>query len=366
VDSGQQPAVLSAVVKCYLTEAMRTVVNDGMDVLGGAGISRGPRNALARLYQAAPIGITVEGANILSRSLIIYGQGAIRCHPYVHDEMEAVGAGDVARFDAAFFGHVNFTAGNAARGLFLGLVDGGAPGLPLPYWMRRAFGRLTRLSTDFALVSDAAMLLLGGSLKRREMLSGRLADALAWMYLASAVLKRHADEAVPAVDRPAARWAYEHAQGQARAALVGVLDNLPLRPAAFVLRRLCFPLGTRGRPLRDRHTARLARALLDTDGLRERLTLDVYQPPATVSGLGQLEDALVKVRAAHAPRRALRDAVRAGRLAPDPAEDLLARAVAAGVILPEDRALILAADRARAEAVAVDAFDREAFAGLRG
>ncbi|MHC5212535.1 MAG: acyl-CoA dehydrogenase [Planctomycetota bacterium] len=366
VDAGEQPAVLSAVVKCYLTEAMRLVVNDGMDVLGGAGISRGPKNALARLYQAAPIGITVEGANILSRSLIIYGQGAIRCHPYVHDEMEAVAEKDLARFDAAFFGHVNFTAGNAARALFLGLVDGGAPALPVPYWMRRGFGRLTRLSTDFALISDAAMMLLGGSLKRREMLSGRLADALAWMYLATAVLKRHADEASPAVDRPAARWAYEYAVGQSRAALAGVLDNLPLRPVALGLRWLCFPLGPRGRPLRDKHTARLARALLGTDGLRERLTADVHLPPADAPGLGQLEHALVQARAAEGPRRTVRDAVKAGRLAPEPAGDLLARAVAAGVVTAEDRSRIEEAGRSRAEAVRVDAFDGEAFAALRG
>jgi acyl-CoA dehydrogenase len=366
VDAGEQPAVLSAVVKCYLTEAMRVVVNDGMDVLGGAGISRGPRNALARLYQAVPIGITVEGANILSRSLIIYGQGAIRCHPYVHDEMEAAATGDTARFDAAFFGHVNFTGGNAARALLLGLVDGGAPGLPAPWWMRRAFGRLTRLSTDFALVSDAAMLMLGGSLKRREMLSGRLADALAWLYLASCVLKRHADGGTPAVDRPAARWAFEHAQGQARAALVGVLDNLPARPAALALRFLCFPLGTRGPPLRDRRTAALARALLDGGGLRERLTADVHLPPPGAPGLGQLEEALARVRAAEESRKTLREAVRAGRLSPEPADDLLARAVAADVLAAEDRRRIEAADRARAEAVAVDAFDPAGFAALKG
>jgi acyl-CoA dehydrogenase len=366
VDAGEQPAVLSAVVKAYLTEAMRTVVDDGMDILGGAGISRGPKNALARLYQAAPIGITVEGANILSRSLIIYGQGAIRCHPYVHDEMESVAAHDLPRFDAAFFGHVNFTCGNAARALLLGLVDGGVPALPLPYWMRRGFGQLTRLSTDFALISDAAMMTLGGSLKRREMLSGRLADALAWLYLASAVLKRHADDAAPAVDRPAARWAYQHAQGQARAALAGVLDNLPLRPAALLLRCLCFPFGVRGRPLRDRDTARLARALLDTSGLRERLTAEVHLPPAARPGLGQLEQALALARAAEAPRKAVRSAVRAGKLAPDPAADLLQRAVAAGVIVAEDRTRILAAESARAEAVRVDAFGPEAFAALRG
>ena len=356
VDAGQQPAVLSAICKCYLTEAMRTGVNDGLDVLGGAGISRGPRNAMARLYQAVPIGITVEGANILTRSLIVYGQGAVRCHPFVHAEMEAVRLDEPAAFDRAFWGHVNHSSGAAARALLSALRDGGAPsvgGKVRARWLRRGFGRLGRLSAAFALISDTAMLTLGGSLKRREMLSGRLADGLAWMYLASAALKRHVDEGEPHELEPAARWALEHALLQARGALLAVLDNLPNRPAAWGLRALCFPWGRGPSAPPDRLSAELARALFSSDALRDGLTLDVHLPRGAEPGLGLLEEARAAARAAEAPERALRDARKSGR----PQGEVLSSA---------DRQALEAAQRLREAAVAVDAFEPEEYRGLRG
>lgn len=374
VDGGAQPSVLSAVCKCYLTEAMRTGVNDGMDILGGAGISRGPRNMLARLYQSAPIGITVEGANILTRSLIIYGQGAIRCHPFVHDEMEAVASGDTRKLDRAFFGHVNFSVGSAARAALAALIDGGAPKIARSRWTRRAFGRLSRLSACFAFISDTAMLTLGGSLKRREMLSGRLADALAWMYLGAATLKRHVDQEEPEAMEPAARWAAEHALLQARAALDGVLDNLPNRPAAFLLRRICFPWGRCALGVPDHLSARLARAVLGDDELRDGLTGDVYLPSAEEHGLGRIEQARDRVRAGEPADKALREALRAGKLeGPTPGApplaaraDLLSRAVQAGVFSEEERARLAASDAARADAIEVDAFTPADYVKLRG
>jgi len=190
VDAGEKPAVLSAIVKAYLTESMRTVVNDAMDIRAGAAICRGPRNILANAYQAVPIGITVEGANILTRSMIIYGQGAIRSHPYTQDEIEAVAEGDLARFDRAFFGHMGHVVSNALRALLLGLTGGMLARVPGNRRTRRYFGQLTRMSAAFSIVSDTTMATLGGALKRREKISGRLADALAWMYFGSAALKR--------------------------------------------------------------------------------------------------------------------------------------------------------------------------------
>jgi len=382
VDAGQQPAVLSAICKCYLTEAMRTGVNDGMDVLGGAGISRGPRNLLARLYQAVPIGITVEGANILTRSLIIYGQGAIRCHPFVHAEMEAAAAGDRRGLDRAFFGHVNFVACSAARAVAGALTDGGAPAVGTAgrtvreRWVRRGFGRLSRLSACFALSSDTAMATLGGNLKRREMISGRLADALAWMYLASAALKRHVDEGEPAALEPAARWAIEHSLRQARAALLGVLDNLPARPAAWALRVLCFPWG-RGRPdVSDRDSERLARALLADPALRDGLTRDVFLPQRDEPGLAAIERARERVLAGEAADRMLRDAVKGGKLdeadrkparsADEARRTLLDLAAQAGVLGRDEHATLAAADAARASAIEVDAFEPDEYRQLRG
>jgi acyl-CoA dehydrogenase len=190
LDAGERPAVVSAIVKCYLTELMRVVVNDALDIRAGAGICRGPRNVLARAYMALPIGITVEGANILTRSMIIYGQGALRCHPYVREEMSAAAAGDLARFDRAFFGHVGSVVRNAVRALLLGLTDGRLARPTRAGSLGPILGRLSRLSAAFALVSDVAMATLGGQLKRREKISGRLADVLAWLYLASAAAKR--------------------------------------------------------------------------------------------------------------------------------------------------------------------------------
>jgi acyl-CoA dehydrogenase len=270
VDAGERPSVLSAVAKAYLTEGMRRVTNDAMDIRAGAAIVRGPRNILSSQYQSVPIGITVEGANILTRSMIIYGQGAIRCHPFVLEEMQSVALKDLNRFDRAFWGHVAFVISNVFRSLVLGLTDGAlasvphrslsskgggkesASGAPISSFTRAQMRRITRMSAAFALVSDSAMAVLGGQLKRREKISGRLADSLAWLYLGSAALKRFHDDGESARDRPFAEWATEHALYEVQTALRRILDNFPNRPAAWGLRLLVFPFGARYRPPSDR------------------------------------------------------------------------------------------------------------------
>jgi acyl-CoA dehydrogenase len=365
VDAGEKPAVLSAIVKAYATEAMRVVVNDAMDIRAGAAIMRGPRNILSRAYAAIPIGITVEGANILTRSMIIYGQGAIRCHPYALAEIRAVADHDLARFDRALFGHVAFLVANAARALLLGLSRGrlafGAPDVP----QRRAIQRHLRLCAAFALVSDAAMVTLGGRLKRSESLTGRLADALAWLYLSAACVKRFQQEGAIAQDRPLAEWGVDHAFARVEEALDGVLRNLPARPVAWLLRPLVFPLGRAERGPDDARGAEVVEALLDVPGVRERLTQAMFVPPAGEVGLGRLEAALVEASAALAVEARIRRAVREGRLEHQPGDALAQAAVAAGVIGERDLAQLASAERAREEAIAVDAFAAEAFAGLR-
>jgi acyl-CoA dehydrogenase len=359
LDAGQRPAVVSAIVKCYLTELMRVVVNDAMDIRAGAGVCRGPRNPLARAYMALPIGITVEGANILTRSMIIYGQGALRCHPYVREEMSAAAAGDHARFDRAFFGHISFVARNAVRALLLGLT-GGRLGRPTGTGsLGPMLGRLSRLSAAFALVSDVAMATLGGQLKRREKISGRLADVLAWLYLASAAAKRFWDEGQPALDGPFVRWACQHALHESQKALAGILDNLPNRLAARVVRALVFPLGARYRPPSDALGAQVARALLEDREGRLRLTRDIHIPHSSEPGLGQLEAALDKAVDALVVETKIRDAVRSGRLDRAPGEALVEMAFKEGVITEQERERIRAADEARDEAIQVDAFDPE-------
>ena len=282
VDLGEKPAVISAIVKYHVTERGRALVNDGMDILGGKGICVGPNNFLASAYQQIPIAITVEGANILTRSLIIFGQGAIRAHPYVLREMAAVNESDGRKalrdFDAAFFGHVGFVLGNLARGLWYGLggarlaavPDAGAPALA-PYY--RA---LTRLSTAFAVMTDMSMFVLGGELKRRERLSARLGDVLAQLYLASSVLKRYEDDGRPEADLPYVHWSLQDALVKAQQGLTGVLDNFPARALAVLLRTLLFPFGLPHRPPSDELGSEVALALQTPGADRERLLADGY------------------------------------------------------------------------------------------
>ncbi len=364
VDAGEKPAVSSAIVKCYLSEGMRQVTNDALDILGGAGICLGPRNVLGPSYAALPIGITVEGANILTRSMIIFGQGAIRCHPYVQDELRGAFEKDVRLFDRALFGHIGFVFTSLARTVVLALTNGAVASSPVGGAHARYYRLLTRYSAAFALTADVAMGTLGGALKRKEALTGRLADALAWMFLASAALKRYQDEGSKESDLPALRWAAEHSLHQVQEALLGVYRNLPLRPIGWVLRLLAFPLGRRDAPPSDRTTHLLAQGILDGRVLRERLARGIYLPPSTEPGLGLLEESLVKVVRGLEVQSKIDGAVRAKQLEKKPKETLVERALAAGVITEADRALFDAAEKARWAAIAVDSFPYRVFAEM--
>ncbi|MGE5177664.1 MAG: acyl-CoA dehydrogenase [Bacteroidota bacterium] len=365
IDEGQKPAVISAILKRYLTEGMRAVVNDAMDVQAGAAISRGPRNVMAAAYAAVPVGITVEGANILTRSLIIYGQGAIRCHPYVQKEMAALAKRDLASFDRAFFGHMGHVVATTGRAFLDGLTGGAFESVPVDGPVRPLFGRLSHLSAAFALTSEAAMATLGGTLKRRERLSGRLADALAHLYLASAALKRYVDDGQLKRDLPLVRWSCAWALHETESALQAVLDNLPNRFAAGFVRFAAFPIGFRTKAPSDRLSTVVARSLLDDRALRLALTSDVYIPPPSEGSLGRLEAAYAKVMAAQPVDRKLKDALRARRIPAnlDP-EAQLSAAVSAGVLSEDERRIWREADSARRDAIQVDAFPLEEFAEL--
>ena len=311
-----------------------------------------------------PIGITVEGANILTRSMIIYGQGAIRCHPYVQQEIAAIAAGDLAAFDRALFGHVNFIATRAVRSLLCALSGSRLAAAPAATDTTRYYQHLSRFSAAFAIVSDTAMGTLGGSLKRREKISGRLADALAYLYLASCALKRYHEEAKTTANFNLVCWSAELCLYRIQEALLGILDNLPTRPAAWILRALIFPLGARFRPPSDKLGARVARDILEDREARLHLTEDVFVPPPGEVGLGALEAALDKAVRAIPVETKLRDAVRAGRLdrAPGYLLDELGRD--AGVISASEYQLLQEAEAARNEVIAVDAFNAETFRSL--
>ncbi len=366
VDAGEKPAVVSAIVKAYLTDGMRRVLTDAMDVLAGAAICRGPNNLLGRGFVSVPLGITVEGANILTRSMIIFGQGAVRCHPYVYKEMQTIEDGNSVEFDRAFFGHLNFLTRNFARTLALGLTGARLARVPADVVDARHYRDITRFSAAFALVADAALAILGGDLKRREKISGRLADALAWMYLGSAALKRFHDEGRPDRDLAVLEWSCGLALWEVQKALVGVLDNLPGRVTAALLRRIVFPLGLPVRAPSDHLGARVARGLLDGAALREHLTSDIFLPHQTDKGLGRLEAALASVVAAKDAKQKIRQATHDGSLSRDPLESRAERARQACVIDDEDLRLLTLAAEASDAAIAVDEFDPGAYVALKG
>jgi acyl-CoA dehydrogenase len=296
--------------------------------------------------------------------MIIYGQGAIRCHPYVRDEMAAVATKDRKRFDRAFLGHVGFVCTSAVRAALLGLTGGRLARPPVRGPLGGVLRQLSRMSAAFVVVSDAAMATLGGQLKRREKISGRLADALAWLYLGSAAAKRFWDEGQRDEDRVFLEWCSRHALRQVQAALLGILENLPSRLAAFALRPIVFPLGARYRPPSDALGAQVARALLEDRDGRLRLTRDIYLPPPDEPGLGRLEAALDRAVAALAIEAKIRDAVRAGRIDHAPGDALTESALASGVITRDERERLRAADDARDEVIQVDAFDPEDYRSL--
>ena len=355
VDAGEKPSVISAIAKASMTELMRTVVNDAMDISAGAGISRGPRNVVAGAYGAIPIGITVEGANILTRCLIIFGQGAIRCHPWVQEEIHSVEAQDLKRFDHAFFKHIGFTLTNATRAVILGVTGGRATRPGVGGALEHQLAQLTRMSAAFTFLSDLAMATLGANLKRKEMLSGRMADALSWMYLGSATVKRYLDDGQSKEDLAFARWGLEYSLHQIQTALLGFLDNFPSAWTWFLKLKL-FPYGANLKLPSDDLTAEVGGKLLFGNAGRERLTGGIFIPPLDRPGLGRLEAALQKVVAAYPVREKLREALGAGRIKKGPRRDMAAEALENEIISREEHDVLMLAIAAREDAVQVDAF----------
>jgi acyl-CoA dehydrogenase len=296
VDRGEKPSVISAIVKYHCTERGRMVINDAMDVHGGKGICMGPSNYLARGYQQMPIAITVEGANILTRSMIIFGQGAIRAHPYVLKEIQAAHDTDreraVQNFDAALIGHLTFSMSNAARSLVFGITGGYGIPVPTDEPTRHYYQQLTRYSSAFALAADVSMLVLGGSLKHQEKISARLGDVLSQLYLCSATLKHFEDEGRQIDDLPLLQWSIQDALYKIQTALDGVLQNFPSRIAALFLRGLIFPVGKCLAPPSDKLGHQVATLLLQPGPSRDRLTAGMYLPTDENDAVGALEAAL--------------------------------------------------------------------------
>jgi len=366
IDLGEKPAVLSAIVKYHLTERGRQIVNDGMDIVGGKGICMGPNNFLSVAYMTLPIGITVEGANILTRSLIIFGQGAIRCHPFVLKEIAATRETDRAKavraFDDALWGHIKFSLSNAARALVFGLTGShfvDAPDIVAPE-TRRYYQQLTRFSAAFAFMSDVSMLVLGGGLKRREKLSARLGDILSLMYLCSATLKRYEDDGRQQADAPLMHWAIWDAMFKAQNAFEGVIANYPNKLVAWLLRRIVFPLGRPYVVPSDRIGHEVANLMIEPSATRDRLTRDMFIAKADDDPMRLIEIALTATVVADAVEAKIRAGVKAGTVTGDTAETRIATAIAAGVITASEAEAIASAKVAADRVIHVDDFEPNA------
>ncbi len=369
VDLGEEPAVPSAIVKYHLTELGRQVANDAMDVHGGKGIMLGPRNYLARGYQGVPIMITVEGANILTRGMIIYGQGAIRCHPFVLRELRAAQDPDEANglreFDRALMGHIGYALSNAARSLVLAATFARWSDVPVNGPTRRYFQHINRFAASFALVSDTAMLLLGGKLKKKEMLSARLGDILSYMYLASAVLKRFEDQGRPDSDLPLVTWACRDLLYCAQERLHGIIRNFPNRFVAALLRVLVFPVGRDYYMPSDRLEHKIASLFINRTDARERLTEGLYDALEPRNPLGLMNEALRLADIADPLEKRVRKAAKDGQIPEREFPAMIDAAQAAGVLSEAEAHELREFDNRVMAIMAVDDFDPQELARIR-
>lgn len=360
LDIGEKPSVISAIVKYHLTEKYRECINDAMDIQGGSGICMGPSNLIARAYQAIPIAITVEGANILTRNMIIFGQGAIRAHPWILKEFDAAQNPDrrqgLADFDHALFGHAGFLFGNIARSLFLGLTRGRFSSAPVHGPTRRYYQQLHWMSAAFALTADVAMMTLGGALKRKERLSARLGDILSELYLTSAVLKRFEDQGRPADDLPVVQWCCEQSLYRMQECFRLLLRNLPFRPLGWALRLAIFPSGRPYTEPRDRLDHQVAGVILRPGEARERLTRGIFISNDEQYRQGQIEQAFAQSAVVAPIEKTLRDARRNGLLSSRDLAGQVEQALQQGLIEAADAEAMNRMAELRARVVAVDSF----------
>jgi acyl-CoA dehydrogenase len=366
LDQGEKPSVVSAIAKYHVTERARIIVNDGMDVIGGKGVCMGPGNFLARAYQQIPVAITVEGANIMTRTLIIYGQGAIRCHPYVLPMMRAAEMRDLKAFDRALFGYVGFVLGNMARAVGSSLTGGvliTAPRDAAPE-LRRYYRQATRLSTLLALASDVSMATVGGALKRKGALTGRLGDMLSQLFILSAALKRFEDEGRPAEDLPFIHWAAQDALNRATTAWRDLLANHPSRGAALFLKLAGAPFGLKSPTPGDKCAAEVAGLIQRHGPGRDRLVAGSWSASLEVDPIAAVLVAFDLYPQVEAVEARLKSAIRTGRLSRAPQDltrlaDWAREAETQGLIDADESVLIARYAEVAIQAIMVDDFPQD-------
>jgi len=358
LDRGEKPSVLTAISKRYLTESMRQVINDAMDVHGGRGISMGPSNYLGRTYQSIPVAITVEGANILTRSLIVFGQGIMRCHPYLQDEITSAAMQSdkgLKLFDQALMGHLSYSTANAARALLYAISGSYLASSPVVGETARYYRQVARFSAATSVMADITLLALGGDLKRKESISGRFADAMAYLYLCSATLKRFEDDGRKKSDLPLLHWVCQYTLFQVQQALDGVIQNFPAQWLGWGMRMWIFPLGCCHSLPDDRLIHQVATVLIEPSATRSRLVEGIYRSDAQDDPIGRLHVAMAKSIKAEPIDRKLRKLRKVHR--PDQAyEDWLETLVREKVLNQQEADLLSEARQTIREAIMVDDF----------
>ena len=362
VSRGEKPSVISALMKYQTTERMRQSVNDAMDIHGGRAICDGPSNYLQSAYQMVPVGITVEGANILTRTLITFAQGALRAHPYLYAEVQAAQNPDrragLAAFDAAFSNHIAFSVSNVAGAFFHNVTGGLFGDAPAKaYGTADWYRQLWRASRSFAVVADLMVATLGGGLKTKQKLTGRMADALSELYLVSCVLKRFEDDGRPEADKVIVDLAAQNGLYRFQQALGGVVDNFPATWARLLMRVVVFPLGRRLKPAPDRLGREAVRLVLEPGDVRDRLTRDIYVSKDVRDPTGILEVTLEKVIAAVPAEKKLEKAIRAGTVRRFHGMDWFQEAADKGVLTADEAEQLREVERLVQKVIAVDHFD---------
>ncbi|MFW7525508.1 acyl-CoA dehydrogenase [Vibrio ostreicida] len=364
LDLKEKPGIVTAIAKYHMTEMARTILNDSMDIHSGRAIQDGPMNYLATHYLGIPVAITVEGANILTRNLMIFGQGATRCHPFVLKEMEAAANPDqeqgAKEFDRLLFKHVGHAAKNTFGAFGAALTGSRFIKADMSGPTQVYYKQLTRLSRALAVSSDIAMATLGGELKRKEMISARLGDVLAYLYMGSAVLKKYEDEGRQQQDLDYVHYAMQHCLHHAAQALQETFNNYPQKAVGVALKALIFPLGNRfGKPSDDL-TVKLAESLMTPGAHRDRLTHLCFVGEHADDSVGLMDKAFLAMYGVQSLERKLMRAVKEGKVdRKGPLNERLAQALQADVLTQEEVNQIVAADALRYKAIQVDDFSHD-------
>lgn len=364
LDQGLKPPVVTAMIKYQATEQGRKVVIDGMDIMGGAGISMGPRNLLAVGYIGLPISITVEGANILTRTLMVFGQGALRAHPYAFKEVNAVEKGDLKGFDWAFWGHMGHIARNTIRTILLTITRGHIFWNIGAFENRRHFQKLAWASASFAILADLAMGLLGGKLKVKEKMTGRFADILSWMFIASAVLRRYEAEGRRKEDRPLVDYSLKVALSEIQKAFDGIYSNMDVPVLGWFFRgpiRWWSRLNTLSFDPSDELAHEVAMIAMDSPEMRERLSAGIFIGKEKGESMERLDRTYLAVKAAEAIEKKVRKAVRKKQLKKKKGAGLYDDALKAGVITQDEFNMISESEKMRWDAIQVDDFSEEEY-----